>query len=265
MGKRVNSNCHSNITTSLSLQPSITSNKDGFIFPIIGFLLENDGVVYSSSFKTNLSVKLSWVIFGWFSSRSPRNKFCFSHNHLRVKDDYTTFIYHQKRNTQWFALEILCIFFLSLPPHPFSYNFGAGWVWHGRNQARLFQKTLKVYVGLLISAQARTSGWEEPLWIGGRMCRQPPIQLHGLESRRQTVCLWLNPLKFWKVSAGCQQSSCLPHPLWQTAPAPPLWKLQEEKNPLLNCLNSTQVAAGAEVPLCRSCVKNWFSSPVGAG
>lgn len=54
MGKRVNSNCHSNITTSLTLQPSITSNKDGFIFPIIGFLLENDGIVYSSSFKTNL-------------------------------------------------------------------------------------------------------------------------------------------------------------------------------------------------------------------
>lgn len=69
----------------------------------------------------------------------------------------------------------------------------------------LFQKLLKLHVGLLVSDQSRMSRHEETLWIGRRMCRQPPIQqLHGFESVWQTVELWLNTLKFWKVSAGCQ-------------------------------------------------------------
>lgn len=76
----------------------------------------------------------------------------------------------------------------------------------------LFQKMLKLYVRLLISDQDRMSRHEETLWIGGRMCRQPPIQqLHGLESIRHAACLWLNPLKFQKVSAARGQSSCLHH------------------------------------------------------
>lgn len=110
---------------------------------------------------------------------------------------------------------------------PFQSFLGGKKIAWQKSGSVLFQKMLKLYVGLLISDQARMSRHEETLWIGRRMCRQPPIQqLHGLESIRHAVWLWLNPLKFWKVSAERQQSSRLHLGGSKTAPALPMWLLK---------------------------------------
>lgn len=125
---------------------------------------------------------------------------------------------------------------------------------------------LKLYVGLLVSDQDRVSRHEETLWIDGRMCRQPPIQqLHGLESIRQTVWLWLSPIEvlkglcrmpaiFLPASLALANSTCSSSLISESfkckrAPASA----------------SPNVAAGEEVSLHSICVNNQITSSANSG